>query len=68
VNTRNNIKNKVKDLYSKYPGELIGGVIGVIIASLILLIGFWKLLLILLLGVLCAGIGRLIMRQIQSKG
>jgi len=38
----------MRDLFFKHKGALIGGLIGLIIALLILIIGFWKALAVLL--------------------
>jgi len=39
----------MRDLFFKHKGAFIGGLIGLIIALLILIIGFWKALVVLLL-------------------
>ena len=46
----------MKEIFIKHKGAFIGGVIGMVVAILMLIIGFWKAMLVLLL----IGIGILI--------
>lgn len=53
----------MKDLLLKHKGAFVGGLVGLIVALLILIIGFWKALVVLLL----MGIGVIIGMAIDGN-